>query len=123
MATRGRRARQAACVAALSATTLLTVMSRADAAPRCRGRTVCFFEAAGGGGAIRIIEPGSRDPWFAEFNDKASSWVNNTTLTYCWYSDIRYRGTANLMRPSGGRVMSVPAARNDTASSDQPCDV
>lgn len=122
--TRRRRvARRAAGVVALTGAALLTTLSSADAAPRCPSRTVCFFDSAGGTGAIRIIEPTSRDPWFAEFNDRASSWVNNTTLTYCWYPDIRYGGTAALMRPSGGRVVPIPPSRNDTASSAQPCDV
>jgi Peptidase inhibitor family I36 len=109
--------------AALAGSTTLAIASPAVAATRCPGRTVCFFDTVGGGGAIRIIEPGSRDPWFESFNDKASSWVNNTTLTYCWYYDINYRGKASLVRPSAGRVVPIPSGDNDRASSAQPCDV
>jgi hypothetical protein len=106
------------------AATLFTT-GQASAATSCPSRTVCFFNGPNGGGGIHTIPSGSRDPWFgnAGHNDAASSWVNNTSLTYCWYYDINYGGKALSMPPSNDTARNMAIVDRGKASSAQPCDV
>jgi hypothetical protein len=54
------------------------------------------------------------------WSDQMSSWVNNTSLNYCWYFDINF-GTGPLSMPAGQSLSFLPSIINDEASSLQPC--
>jgi hypothetical protein len=58
------------------------------------------------------------------WNDMMSSWVNNTSLNYCWFFDINY-GTGPLpipiAMPAGQSLSVLHPALNDEASSMKPC--
>jgi hypothetical protein len=87
----------------------------------CPDGYVCLFrdyEFQGGGYAVAA--PGEL-PWFGDigFNDRMSSWANDSGITYCWYFDAYYSGEEHVMY-DGYRVNVLPR-ENDHASSLRPC--
>ena len=105
------------------------------AASQCDPGFACFFQNGGAGGSMIEFNAaavslanltaflcsgctngihGNDGTW----NDQMSSWVNNSSVTYCWWVDINRGGAGHLVRPLGqGYIQNLPGNENDTASS------
>jgi serine/threonine protein kinase len=99
----------------------------------CLKRAVCLYQDTNAGGTVFVIVVNTPD--FTKlacpncknglhgnngtFNDQMSSWVNNTSIPFCWHSDINYGGNHYLMPPGNGagKVVNLPPDVNDMASS------
>jgi hypothetical protein len=83
----------------------------------CGAGWICLFEDANyGGRVLRWSSPGTRIDHLRDydFNDKLSSWVNNTDLDAMWYGDSSMGGQSHCI-PS--RSMSAHVNPGDSASS------
>lgn len=92
----------------------------------CSRGIACLFEfpnANNGypGGRWLAVYP-SGNPNFGWFNDRMSSWANNSGYRFCWYLDDQYRSTKFIMENYGPtRVVNLRSNENDRASSARPC--
>lgn len=59
-------------------------------------------------------------PSEGNWNDRMSSWHNNSNARFCWYFDINFKGECHPMEP-GIIVHRVLPRENDQASSLHPC--
>jgi hypothetical protein len=97
---------------------------------------ICLFDGTGGGGDTAGKSHDINGVWHGQpdmrtmaivntnrtnFNDRADSYMNNTSLTWCWYEDINYHGAVHQMPPSGPFVIDLPASQRNKMSSFQPC--
>ena len=119
-----------------AATPAAAAQSRADLAG-CPANTLCFYNDKDFLGHIFTIQAGESIPSLhayvcagcdspkhgagdGNFGDQMSSWVNNTSWSYCWYYDINYGSYVTVM-PAGQAISWVGKRTQDEASSVRPC--
>lgn len=56
-----------------------------------------------------------------DWDNRMTSWINNTSTRYCWYFDFDFSGECHVMEPARNRVVNVLPRENDKASSIRPC--
>ncbi|MET0418441.1 MAG: peptidase inhibitor family I36 protein [Actinoplanes sp.] len=103
----------------------------------CPANTLCFYNDKDFLGHIFTVQAGESIPSLhvyscpdcnspkhgagdGNFGDQMSSWVNNTSWSYCWYYDINYGRYVNVM-PAGQANSWVGKKPQDEASSLRPC--
>jgi hypothetical protein len=103
----------------------------------CPAGTLCIYEHRDFGGTVLLVSPGtvhsnlrllscpgcrssknsgSNGTW----GDMLSSWINNTSVSYCWFWDANFGGRLMPMT-SGVAEPYVGSTANDQASSIAPC--
>ena len=103
----------------------------------CPADSFCMYEHKDFVGNILVIPAGTAYPDLRPFacpgcrsskhnnnngtwSDMMSSWVNNTSMVYCWYWHENYAALGGIM--SAGTASSyVGSSPNDQASSIRPC--
>lgn len=87
--------------------------------PDCTYGYVCIYTDYDFKGVAYRVQKGTRLPRFSDFdfNDRMSSWINETDSDYCWYTDFSYSGAVNGMSAS---TRQTRVSDNDRASSLQP---
>jgi hypothetical protein len=111
---------------------LTTANTSADAAHSCPSGTACMYQNAnfqGQGFAFGIWHNFQTLPCPActngshgndgSFNDQATSWKNNSSTRFCWYTNAEFHGSHTMNPHTQRRQLS--SNLNDTASSIRAC--
>lgn len=128
----------AAPAAAATDPAAATVVPRASLPDGCPADSLCLYlDRDLLGGHVFVIPAGASIPnlhQFAcaecdspkhsegdgNFGDQMNSYVNNTSLTYCWWFGINYQGLGGTIQPHEVNAW-VGKAHQDELSSTQPC--
>jgi Peptidase inhibitor family I36. len=88
----------------------------------CPEGFVCLYDNSSFGGNEILVDSGLSFANFStqQFNDKMSSWFNNTNRNYCWFYDVNFSGTKRSMAARSDNPF-VGSLDNDKASSLAPC--
>lgn len=62
------------------------------------------------------LDGDTQNAYWSSFNDRLSSYVNNTGQNVCLYTNATYQGSA-YMAPAGARVSVINSSFNDNLSS------
>jgi hypothetical protein len=122
-----QRSRKRKIVVTLTAVCLMAALlaarpQAASSAPVCDPGLLCLYEDRDGGGRPYYIRVGEEHRNLGWFNDKMSSWQNNTDFAYCWYFDANFGHPTRVMLPHGPtRIINLTGDENDKASSVAFC--